>query len=159
MSTSDLSEDVPLTVTTPDGNTTVIAKADDGTDSGDQAALYFVNTHFYDETDTPGCMYFYASTRGKKSDDFFMLSLTLKKESLAKGVEAEAERVIFCRPFSSYSGHYTDSYTGHIYLKERRPDQVTLRFDKVSFEIASGTYILNGDLTFYPGPDQNETTF
>lgn len=146
MSAERLSKDVPFTIKSPDGVTrTVLSKSDD---TGNTEELAFSSAYFMKPSDIEGCVYALASTNGKMVYDAIMLSMYLREGSLKIGKEPEFERIDFGLFFSSDSRNYADTFNGHVYLKEHSSEQLVLRFDKVSFKLAAGTFTLNGDLVY-----------
>ncbi|MBR4134025.1 MAG: hypothetical protein IKU04_05835 [Bacteroidales bacterium] len=146
MSAERLSKDVPFTIKSPDGVTrTVLSKSDD---TGNTEELAFSSAYFMKPSDIEGCVYTLASTNGKMVYDAIMLSMYLREGSLKIGKEPEFERIDFGLFFSSDSRNYADTFNGHVYLKEHSSEQLVLRFDKVSFKLAAGTFTLNGDLVY-----------
>ena len=141
-----LSKDVPFTIKSPDGVTmTVLSKSDD---TGNTEDLAFSSAYFMEPSDIEGCVYTCASTNGKKVNDAIWLFMYLKEDSMKVGKEPEFERIDFGLFFSSDSRNYADTFDGHVYLKEHSSEQLVLRFDKVSFKLAAGTFTLNGDLVY-----------
>ena len=146
MSADRLSKDVPFTIKSPDGVTrTVLSKSED---TGNTKDLVFSTSYFMEQSDIEGCVFTCASTNGKKVDDAIMLFMYLKEESMKVGKEPEFERIDFGLFYSSDSRNYADTFDGHVYLKEYSSEQLVLRFDKVSFKLAAGTFTLNGDLVY-----------
>jgi len=140
----NLDKDVPFTLTSPDGVTrTILSKSEEGSE-----ALAFDEAFYMYPSDIDGCAWALAHTNGKMANDFFWLSMYLKDSSLKAGKEPVFERLSFGLPYSSNSFDYTGSFTGHIYVKEYSSKQLVLRYDHVVFEIAAGTYTLNGDLIY-----------
>ena len=67
--------------------------------------------------------------------------------SSAVGREIPVILSSFILMLSSDSGNSTDTFTGKIYLKEKREDgQIVIRAKQVVFDVAAGTYRMNGDL-------------
>ncbi len=146
ISADRLSKDVPFTIKSPDGVTmTVLSKSDD---TGNTEDLVFSSAYFMEPSDIEGCIFTSAATNGRKVDDAIWLFMYLKEDSMKVGKEPEFERIDFGLFFSSDSRNYADTFNGHVYLKEHSSGQLVLRFDKVSFKLAAGTFTLNGDLVY-----------
>ena len=143
MTGEKLSEDIPFTLVSPDGVTRTILSKSEGLEG-----LAFDEAVYMYPSDIDGCAWALAHTNGKMDNECFWLSVYLKDSSLKVGKEPVFERLSFGLPYSSDSRNYTGSFTGHIYVKEYSSKQLVLRFDNAVFEIAAGTYTLNGDLIY-----------
>ena len=149
----NVNEDIPLKLTMPDGFKTVssVSDSEGSEDTDGKSDLSFSRATFKELSDKEGCIHLSAFTNGRMVHDSFYMSFYLKRDSLRPGKEPEFESILFCLPLSSDSRSYTDSFSGHIYLKEYSSEKVTLRFKKTVFEIGQGAYKLDGDLTFVAG--------
>lgn len=134
------SEMLPFSLTSTNGETKSYKDSDTG--------LVFDQAYFMDPSDIDRCVWASAHTNGRMVNELIWLSMYIKDGSLKAGKEPRFERLSFGLPASSNSNDYTGKYNGRITVKEFSKEQLVLRFHNVVFNIAAGTYTLNGDIAF-----------
>lgn len=125
------------------------------TEMGDEAEQPFVM-----KTPNMGNLPFETLAETKIDGQYFISALTLKKEGnavimmafsfidSAKTGDAISFNNCYFGPYGINDLYTTQPSGGTVFLKEKREDNLVLRFKDIRFIIEQGEYQLNGDLTF-----------
>ena len=126
------------------------------------------NTEMVDDTEQPfimktpstGNLPFETLTVTKNEGQYYISAFTVKKEGTTvllmafsfdehtKAGEAISINSCFYGPYGLNGLYATQPSEGKVFLKEKRENNLVLRFKDIRFILDDGEYQLNGDLTF-----------
>lgn len=126
------------------------------------------NTEMVDDTEQPfimktpstGNLPFETLTVTKDEGQYYISAFTVKKEGTTvllmafsfdehtKAGEAISINSCFFGPYGLNGLYATQPSGGKVFLKEKRENNLVLRFKDIRFILDDGEYQLNGDLTF-----------
>lgn len=126
------------------------------------------NTEMVDDTEQPfimktpsmGNLPFETLTVTKDEGQYYISAFTVKKEGTTvllmafsfdehtKAGEAISINSCFYGPYGLNGLYATQPSGGKVFLKEKRENNLVLRFKDIRFILDDGEYQLNGDLTF-----------
>ena len=126
------------------------------------------NTEMVDDTEQPfimktpstGNLPFETLTVTKNEGQYYISAFTVKKEGTTvllmafsfdehtKAGEAISINSCFYGPYGLNGLYATQPSGGKVFLKEKRENNLVLRFKDIRFILDDGEYQLNGDLTF-----------
>lgn len=90
----------------------------------------------------------YATTNGQYWNEIISLMMDINDlDKYSPNEDVKAERIDFGMMASSNSKYTTTEFTGKIYLLNYSKAEVSLYFNNLIFNIADGSYTINGKLT------------
>lgn len=117
------------------------------TEDGEYSEAVFQRVAVYRKSDFEGQSWLSASSAGKMSYDFFILSVYFQDiDGMKIGEKLSPSRFMFSFPFSSNSEATTFDYSGKILLADKDKDYVILDFKNVRVSCSFGKYTIDGYL-------------
>ena len=94
---------------------------------------------------------YYISALTEKKEGVSLLMMTFSFDERTKAGEAISISACFFGPYGLNGSYASQPSGGKVFLKEKRGNNLVLRFKDLRFILDEGEYQLNGDLTFTSG--------